>query len=129
MTLAGLIFEGAVAALLLVAAVLMWRVDSKLRALKSGQDGVREAVVALDDATDRARASMAALQRATRESGERLEDQVRDARQLADELRLLTSGADRRADAMTRGAPRRPVSDVFPEGGRRTVFSDLKDTR
>ena len=111
MTLAGLIFEGAVAALLLVAAVLMWRVDT------------------LDDATDRARASMAALQRATRESGEGLEDQVRDARQLADELRLLTSGADRRADAMTRGAPRRPVSDVFPEGGRRTVFSDLKDTR
>ncbi|MEE2567056.1 DUF6468 domain-containing protein [Hyphobacterium marinum] len=129
MTYAGLIFEGAVAVLLLVAAVMMWRVDAKLRALKSGQDGIRQSVIALDEATDRARASLAALQRATRESGDELEDSVREARRLSDELRLLTSGAERRADALASRPARRPVSDVFPEGGRRTVFSDMKDVR
>ena len=39
MTLAALIFEGLVAALLLVAVVMCWRVDRRLNALKRGQDG------------------------------------------------------------------------------------------
>ena len=129
MTLAGLIFEGTVAVLLIAAIFMMWRVDAKLRALKSGQDGVRQSVIALDEATDRARASLTALQRATHESGDDLKNQVRDAQGLADELRLLSSGADRRANAMAGRKTRKPVAEVFPDGGRRTVFSDLKDVR
>lgn len=130
MTLAALVFEGFVAILLLVAAVMMWRVDRKLSALRSGQDGVRTAVVALDEATDRARASLAALQRATREGGEDLQNSVREARRVSDELRLLTSGADRRSETIAGSRPaRKPIADVFPQGGRPNVFSDLKDVR
>lgn len=130
MTLAALAFEGIVALLLLAAAIMMWRVDRKLNALRNGQDGVRQAVVALDEATDRARASLAALNRATHESGEGLEQTVREARKVADELRLLTSGADRRSESIAGTRPaRKLIADVFPQGGRPNVFSDLKDVR
>jgi len=129
MTLAGLVFEGLVAALLLVAVVMCWRVDKRLRALKSGQDGVQDSVIALNEATDRARASMAALERATLESGEVLEGRVRDARQLSDELRLMTSKADRTAESIAQRPARRRATDIFPDGAGSRVLNDLKDVR
>lgn len=130
MSYAPLIFEGLVAVLLVVAVVMCWRVDRRLRALKTGQDGVRGSVIALNDATDRARASLAALERATRESGEVLEQRVAEARQLSEELRLMTGQADRKADAMVRRpAGRRRASEVFPEGAGSKVINELKNIR
>jgi len=132
MTLAALVFEGLVAALLLVAVVMCWRVDRRLSALKKGQDGVQASVIALNEATDRARASLAALDRATRQSGEVLEQRVAEARKLSDELRLMTSQADRTADSLSsrRPAPsRRRASDIFPDGAGSRVINDLKDVR
>lgn len=128
MTLAGLVFEGLVVLLLAVAAFLCWRVDARLRALKSGQDGVRAAVEALDQASERARASLAALDRAAKLSGKDLQEQVKEARGIADELRLLTSGADRRAASFS-DRPRRPARELFPEAGRDSVLGALKDIR
>lgn len=130
MTLAALIFEGLVAALLVVAVVMCWRVDRRLSALKKGQDGVRESVIALNEATDRARASLGALERATAQSAEVLEKRVADARVLADELRLVTGNADRKADNLTqRRAPRRRAADIFPDGAGSRIINDLKDVR
>ncbi|MGK0265917.1 MAG: hypothetical protein ACI82N_000159 [Maricaulis sp.] len=129
MTLAGLIFEALVAALLLVAVVMCWRVDRRLNALKRGQDGVREAVIALNEATDRARASLGALERATTESGDVLEGRVREARVLAEELRLMTGHADRSAEAISRRPQRRRASEIFPEGAGSSVINGLKDVR
>ena len=124
MTLAALIFEGLVAALLVVAVVMCWRVDRRLSALKKGQDGVRESVIALNEATDRARASLGALERATAQSAEVLEKRVADARVLADELRLVTGNADRKADNLARRA-----ADIFPDGAGSRIINDLKDVR
>lgn len=130
MTLAGLIFEGTVAVLLLVAVVMCWRVDRRLNALKSGQDGVRESVIALNDATDRARAALAALERATTQSGDVLEQRVAEARKLADELQFVNGRADRTVDsAATRRAPRRRAAEIFPEGAGSSILNDLKDVR
>jgi len=129
MTLATLVFEGAVALLVLVAAIMLWRVDAKLRALRSGQDGIRASILQLDEASERARASLAALQRAARESGESLEDNVRRARGLADELRLLVEAGDRKAEDIAARPRRKTIADHFPEGGRKTIYSDLKDIR
>ncbi|MFY0637904.1 DUF6468 domain-containing protein [Maricaulis maris] len=130
MTLAALIFEGLVAALLVVAVVMCWRVDRRLNALKKGQDGVRESVIALNEATDRARASLGALERATAQSAEVLEQRVGEARTLADELRLVTGSADRKADRMAQPrAPRRRAADIFPDGAGSRVINDLKDVR
>lgn len=129
MSYAGLIFEGLVAVLLLVAAVMCWRVDRRLRALKTGQDGVRESVVALNDATDRARASLAALERATTESGEVLERRISEAKSLADELHMITGKVDQKADALSRRPVRRRATEVFPEGAGSSVLNDLKNVR
>jgi len=120
MTLASLAFEALVCVLLLAAAVMCWRVDRRLRSLRDGQDGLRGTIQALNDAVDRARASLAALDRAAKDGGEALRDEVRQAQKLADELRFLSSEADIRADRMT-ARPRReratnrelePVADV-----------------
>lgn len=90
MSFAGLVFESLVAFLLLGAVVMCWRVDRRLKALRDGQDGLKNTIGALNDAVDRARASLAALDRASKHSGEALEDRIRQARQMADELRVLT---------------------------------------
>ena len=130
MTLAALVFEGLVAGLLLVAAIMCWRVDARLRALKNGQDGVRQSIIDLNDATDRARASLITLERATGGAGKDLEHQVAEARKLADELRLITSSADRQVEsAARRPSPRRRAAEMFPGGAGSPVMNDLKDVR
>ena len=134
MSLAALMFEGLVAVLLVVAAVLCWRVDSKLRALKTGQDGVRQSIIELNDATDRARASLAALDRAAGENGETLDRRINEARRVADELRLLTGKGDdkieaRAASRTSERASRRRAADYFPGGSGSPVMNDLKDVR
>lgn len=119
MTLASLAFEALVCVLLLAAAVMCWRVDRRLRALRNGQDGLRGTIQALNDAVDRARASLAALDRAAKEGGDSLREEVRQAQKLADELRFLSSEADGHAERITtrprRGSSSRelePVADV-----------------
>ncbi len=105
MSLAAFIFEALIGLLLVGAAIMCWRVDRRLKTLREGQDGLRETVTALNDAVDRARAGLAALDRASRESGEVLEARMKAARALADELRLLTSAGERSLDRFER--PRR----------------------
>ncbi len=89
MTMAGLIFEIGVAALLVVVALLSLRVDARLRALREGRDGVAQAVKALDDAVARAHASVAALTQSSQDAGAELAREVERARGLTDELRLM----------------------------------------
>ena len=101
MTLASLAFEALVCVLLAAAAIMCWRVDRRLRALRNGQDGLRDTITALNDAVDRARASLAALDRASKDSGASLREETRRAQALADELRFLSSEADGRADRLT----------------------------
>ncbi|MGP1276456.1 MAG: DUF6468 domain-containing protein [Caulobacterales bacterium] len=106
MSMAAFLFEALIGVLLVGAAVMCWRVDRRLKALRDGQDGLKETIGALNDAVDRARAGLAALDRASRESGDVLEQRTREARALADELRLLTSSGETRLDRFER--PRRP---------------------
>jgi len=117
MSYASLAFEGLVCVLLLAAAVMCWRVDRRLRALRDGQDGLKDTINALNDAVDRARASLSALDRASKEQGAALRSDVDAARRLADELRFLTDeGEARAARASTR---RRPVdAEREPEAPR-----------
>lgn len=112
MSLAAFVFEALIGLLLVGAAIMCWRVDRRLKALRDGQDGLRETVAALNDAVDRARAGLAALDRASRESGEVLEARIREARALADELRLLTSAGESRIERLER--PRRTLAAARP---------------
>ena len=117
MSLAALAFEGLVCILLAAAAVMCWRVDRRLRALREGQDGLKETITSLNDAVDRARASLSALDRAAKDQGATLRNEVDAARRMADELRFLTdegetraARAERRRPAPEPSAPREPGS-------------------
>ncbi|MEQ8434611.1 MAG: DUF6468 domain-containing protein [Oceanicaulis sp.] len=124
MTFASLAFEGLVCVLLLAAAVMCWRVDRRLRALRDGQDGLKDTIGALNDAVDRARASLAALDRASREQGASLKSEVEHARTLCDELRYLNDQGEakfERAETRTRRdrpTPRQPTAE--PQSGGET---------
>jgi len=121
MSYASLAFEGLVCVLLLAAAVMCWRVDRRLRALRNGQDGLKDTIAQLNDAVDRARASLVALDRASKEQGAALKSDVEAARRLADELRFLTDEGETRAERAA-GRHRRAAPEpegVRPEASRR----------
>jgi hypothetical protein len=115
MSIASLAFEALVCVLLLAAAVMCWRVDRRLRALRAGQDGMRETIGTLNDAVDRARASLAALDRASKEQGAALKSEVEHARSLCDELRFLNDQGEARFD---RSAPRPRRDRAAPHPSR-----------
>ena len=100
MSIAALAYEALVCVLLAAAAVMCWRVDRRLRALRSGQDGLKDTITDLNDAVDRARASLAALDRASKDQGAALKSDVDAARRLADELRFLTDRGEDQAQAV-----------------------------
>lgn len=115
MSIAAFAFEALIAVLLLGAAIMCWRVDRRLKALRNGQDGLRQTISDLNDAVDRARASLSQLDRAARDSGAGLEHKVREAQRLCDELQILNDGAEARADRLAR--VRRPEA-ARPETAR-----------
>ena len=116
MSYAALAYEGLVCILLAAAVVMCWRVDRRLRALRSGQDGLKDTITDLNDAVDRARASLAALDRASKEQGAALKSEVEAARRLSDELRFLTDRGEDQARSMLarreRSAP--PAAEAKP---------------
>ncbi|XBQ15104.1 MAG: DUF6468 domain-containing protein [Oceanicaulis sp.] len=136
MSIASLAFEALVCVLLLAAAVMCWRVDRRLRAMREGQDGLRDTIGALNNAVDRARASLAALDRASRENGAALREEVETARKLADELRFLNDDAEAKAERGVRGrrertrpAPAEPVPVREEDTGARRRLEALKALR
>lgn len=112
MSLAAFLFEALIGVLLVGAAVMCWRVDRRLKALRDGQDGLKETVSALNDAVDRARAGLSALDRASKDAGEVLDQRTREARALADELRLLTSAGETRLDRFDRARRPQPAGEL-----------------
>jgi hypothetical protein len=123
MTLAGLAFEALVCVLLLMAVIMCWRVDRRLRALRNGQDGLVGTITGLNDAVERARATLSALDRATRDGGESLREEVD---------RFLSGEAELSAERLTtrprREAPR--VEEEDPETTRsRRRLNALKALR
>lgn len=78
-----------------------WRLDRKLAALRSGQDGVRAAAAELVQATAQADAAVRTLRASAQEAGRDLQARINDARATADRLGLgagrLRTSADARA--------------------------------
>lgn len=78
-----------------------WRLDRKLAALRSGQDGVRAAAAELMQATAQADAAVRMLRGSAQEAGRDLQARINDARATADRLGLgagrLRTSADARA--------------------------------
>lgn len=84
-----LALEALLLVLLVAASLMCWRLDRRLNALRSGQDGMREAVIALSEATARAEAGVAQLQRSGSATAKELESRIEEAQRLAAHLHRL----------------------------------------
>ncbi|MEM8986451.1 MAG: DUF6468 domain-containing protein [Pseudomonadota bacterium] len=111
----GLIVEGVVAVLLVVTAAYCFVLNGKLRALRSGQDGLRDVIAGLNAATQNAQNSILQLKIAGESAGEDLKKITADARTLADELSVMVEAGDRIADRL-QGAVDSPEPVTAAEG-------------
>jgi hypothetical protein len=95
--------EIVLALMLAVCLVYFWRLDRKLQALRSGQDGALAAAAELAQATAQAEAAVRALRATASETGRDLQARINDARATADRLGLGAGRLRSSADLSARG--------------------------
>lgn len=78
-------------------------IDRKLRAMRAGQDGLRELIGDLGSATQNAVAAIDGLKRASEQTGEELAERIRRAKALSDELSVMVEAGGSIADRLSRG--------------------------
>lgn len=94
--------EGLLAVMLAACLYFFWRLDQKLQALRTGQDGVREAAIELTHATAQAEAAVRAMRATAQEAGRDLQARINDARATADRLGMGAGRARTGADVGAR---------------------------
>ncbi len=96
----GLILDSLVALLLIVTVVYCYQLNSRLRDLRSGQDGLKDLIRGLNEATERAQAGISQLKIAGDAAGRELQESVTKARSLSDELSLMIEAGNNIADRL-----------------------------
>jgi len=93
-----LVIEVVLAVMLGACLFFFWRLDKRLAALRSGQDGVLKAAAELAQATAQAEVAVRTLRATASDAGRDLQSRINDARATADRLGLgagrLRSSAD-----------------------------------
>lgn len=99
----------------LLAATLVYCIvlERRLSAVRKGQEGLKTMIGELNAAIAGAGASLRALKAAAGGAAETLDDRLRRARALADELSLLTSSGERIAERFDRVATK-PAERMAP---------------
>jgi hypothetical protein len=98
-----LIIELVLALMLAACLVYFWRLDKKLQALRSGQDGALAAAAELAQATAQAETAVRALRATAQETGRDLQARINDARATAERLGLSAGRVRSSADFSARG--------------------------
>lgn len=80
-----------------------WRLDKKLTALRSGQDGTLRAAAELAQATAQAETAVRALRATAQDAGRDLQSRINDARATADRLGLGAGRIRSSGDVAARG--------------------------
>jgi len=101
----GLAVNFLVAALLAATLVYCFRLDRRLTALRSGHDGFKEIIAALDRASERAQMSLSELKALGVAAESALKPEVAKADALIEELKLMVQSADRVADRLAEARP------------------------
>ena len=97
-----LVLEAALGILLAACLFYCWRLDRKLSALRSGQDGIREAARELNASVAAAEAAVRNLRQAAHETGRDLQARIDTAGALAEKLGMAL-GRVRSAADVARG--------------------------
>jgi uncharacterized protein DUF6468 len=95
----------------LLAATLVYcaLLERKLSALRKGQDGLKQIIVDLNGAIISAGSSMRALKAAAAEAADTLDARIAQARNMNDELSLLTASGDRIAERIANSSSAKPA--------------------
>ena len=123
-----LIVELALCALLAVTLIYCIVLERRLAAVRKGQDGLQSVVGELNGAITNAGASMRALKATAAGAADTLDERLARARNLIDELWLLTASGERIAERFDRAASPRPVSHL-PSGSIMSRLDALKAVR
>ncbi|MEO0498087.1 MAG: DUF6468 domain-containing protein [Pseudomonadota bacterium] len=107
-------------ALLLTVIVLALRLDHRLKAIRDNSGELRTLIKGLNDATERAHQAVAQLSAAGRESKATLGASIAKARELSDELSLMTQSADSLASRLS-NTPRADVQPITKEEPKESV--------
>ncbi len=103
-----LLLDGLVAILLGATIFYCAVLDRKLKALRSGQDGLKQTIDQLNTATARAEVSITQMKQVSGALDDGLTQQMRDARALADELSVMVASGSKIAAHL--GTGRKPAS-------------------
>ena len=115
----------------LLAATLIYCIvlERRLAAMRKGQDGLKKLLGELNGAIAGAGASIRALKNAAGEAAETLDERLRRARALSDELSLLTNSGERIAQRFDRAVPSRESAATLPSGSVMNRLNALKAVR
>jgi ABC-type transporter Mla subunit MlaD len=122
------ILESALSFLLAATLVYCIVLERRLAAVRKGQEGLKTIIGELDAAISGAGASLRMLKSAASSAAETLDDRLRRARLLADELALLTSSGERIAERFE-GAAKPAASSHLPSGSVMHRLDALKAVR
>lgn len=111
-----LVLEGLVAILLFATVVYCAMLNRRLKALRSGQDGLRQLIHDLQVATEQAQAGIGGLKEASDVIGKDLDDKLTQGRTLAEELTLMVEAGDRIADRLSNVATRPAMPSLSAPG-------------
>lgn len=98
-----LALEATLVALLAACLLYCWRLDRKLSALRTGQDGMLRAAQELSQAVSGAEAAIRGLRKTADEAGRDLQARIDDARAIADRLGIDAGRMRSRTDATRLG--------------------------
>lgn len=114
----------------LLAATLVYCIvlERRLAAVRKGQDGLKRMIGELNGAIAGAGASLRALKSAAADAADTLDERLKRARALSDELSLLTSSGERIAQRIDRAVPGSPA-EILPSGSVMNRLSALKAVR
>ena len=99
----GLIVDGVLAALLVAAIVVSMIVYRRLSTIREGQEELRQLVDRLNVAVVDAQRSVGNIRQAALEAEEKLENRIKKANSIADELGMITEAGNNLADRIERG--------------------------
>jgi hypothetical protein len=114
----------------LLAATLIYCIvlERRLAAVRKGQDGLKRMIGELNAAISGAGSSLRALKAAASGAADTLDDRLKRARALADELSLLSSSGERIAQRFDRSAASRPGQQL-PSGSVMHRLDALRTVR
>lgn len=107
-------------------------IDRRLRAMRTGQDGLRELINDLSSATSQAMNAISHLRQASDATGAALTEQVKRGGALADELSLMVQAGNDIANRLGGIETRRPVASspsVQPASAPRIVQTRIAASR